>query len=223
MMNIICTLCYLLTAPLNLEKISESLGHLIGKHIENLDLPLDLEALAKGISEEREGKTSPLNEEECLLGIASLQKQKNKELAKKNITEAEAFLSKNREKPEVQVLADGKLQYQIIKKGNGQKVEAYNSPIVRISGRYIDGQSFSTPYEEELLTLEESIPALRLGVQGMSGGEVRTLFAHPDFGYGEEGHLHPGALLIFEVEVVRVDAANDERILLDSPVNSFIQ
>jgi len=222
MINVHCKFC-LLTAPINLEKISEALGHLIGKHIENLDLPLDLDALAKGIAEEREGKTSPMDEEECLSGIASLQKQKNNELAKKNIAEAEDFLLKNREKSDIQVLADGKLQYQVAKKGCGQRVEPYHSPIVRISGRYMDGKSFSVPYEEELLTLEESIPALRLGVQGMKEGEVRTLFAHPEFGYGEEGHLRPGALLIFEVEVIRVDAANDERIMIDSPIDSFIQ
>ncbi len=222
MINIFCT-ALLLTAPSNLEKISEALGHLIGKHIETLDLPLDLNALAKGIEEAREGKESPLNEEDCLEAIAALQKKKNSELAKKNIEEAEKFLSVNSKKPGMQILINGKLQAQIIKKGNGQKVESYNSPIVRISGRYIDDKVFSTAHEEELITLEESIPAFRLGIEGMKEGEVRTLYVHPEYGYGEESHLNPGALLIFEVEVVRADAATDEEIALDSPMNSSLQ
>jgi peptidylprolyl isomerase len=221
MINILCI--FLLAIPSNLEKISEALGHLIGKHIENLDLPLDLNALAKGIEEERQGKESPLNEEDCLDAIASLQKKKNSDLSKKNIEEAEKFLSENKKKSGIQTLVDGKLQMQIIKKGSGQKVQPYNSPIVRISGRYIDGKPFSTTHEEELLTLEESIPAFRLGVEGMSEGEVRSLFVHPEYGYGEEGHLNPGALLIFEIEVLRADAATDEEIALDTPMNSSMQ
>jgi peptidylprolyl isomerase len=222
MITIICSIC-LLASSSNVEKISEALGHLIGKHIENLDLPLDLNALAKGIEEERKGKKSPLNEEDCLEAIAVLQQKKDSELAKKNIAEAEKFLAANSKKPGVQTLVDGKLQSQITKKGNGQKVQSYNSPIVRISGRYLDGKTFNSAHEEELLSLEESIPAFQLGVQGMNEGEVRTLYVHPDYGYGEEGHLNPGALLIFEVEVVRADAATDEEIALDSPMSSSIQ
>ena len=222
MLTVFCTVL-LLSTPTNLEKVSESLGHLIGKHIENLDLPLDLNALAKGIEAERMGNDAPLNEEECLGAIASLQEKKQEELAKKNLEEAEKYLAANKEKSGIQTLAEGKLQYQIAKEGKGQKVESYNSPIVRILGRYLDGKPFSASPEEELLVLEESIPAFRLGLIGMNEGEVRTLFVHPELGYGEESHLHPGALLIFEVEVVRADAATDEEIALDPSFNSSLQ
>ena len=219
MIAIIC--CLLATS--NVQNISEALGHLIGKHIENLELTLDLNALAKGIEAEREGKKSPLSEEECLEAIGELQKKRDNELAKANSEEAEKFLVSNGKKPGVQTLVDGKLQAEIVKKGTGQKVQPYNSPIVRISGRYLDGKAFNTAHEEELLSLEESIPAFQLGVEGMLEGEVRTLYVHPEYGYGEEGHLNPGALLIFEVEVVRADAATDDEIALDSPVHTSIQ
>jgi len=221
MITIISAVCLVLSS--NVQKISEALGHLIGKHIENLDLPLDLNALAKGIEAEREGKESPLNEEECLEAINALQKIKNNELAKKNTEEAEEFLTSNAKKSGVQSLVDGKLQAKIIKEGSGQKVQPYNSPIVRITGRYLDGKTFNTTHDEELISLEESIPAFQLGVEGMQEGEVRTLYVHPEYGYGEEGHLNPGALLIFDVEVVRADAATDEEIALDSPANTSVQ
>lgn len=221
MIHFLCTISLLTAAP-SLDKISESLGHLIGKHIENLDLPLDLNALAKGIEEERAGKASPLNEEDCMEAIAALQKKRSGELAKKNREEAEKFLAANAKKAGVETLVEGKLQSQIIKKGNGQKVEGYNSPIVRISGRYLDGKTFNTTHEEELLVLEEAIPAFQIGIDGMSEGEVRKLYVHPEYGYGEED-LNPGALLIFEVEVLRADASTDEEIALDSPVNASIQ
>ena len=94
MLTVFCTVL-LLSTPTNLEKVSESLGHLIGKHIENLDLPLDLNALAKGIEAERMGNDAPLNEEECLEAIASLQEKKQEELAKKNLEEAEKYLAAN--------------------------------------------------------------------------------------------------------------------------------
>jgi peptidylprolyl isomerase len=213
----------LLTSPANIEQVSEALGHLIGKHIENLNLPLDLNALAKGIEEEKEGRDSPLNEEDCLEAIADLQKIKNRELEKVNLKLAEDFLTKNEKVREIKTLLDGKLQYQIKQAGSGQQVQSYNSPIVRISGRYLDGKPFSISHEEELLTLDESIPAFRQGVQGMKEGEVRTLYVHPDIGYGQESHLHPGALLIFDVEVIRADAATDAEIADHPQVETSIQ
>jgi peptidylprolyl isomerase len=222
MTSILCTIL-LLSAPANLEKISEALGHLIGKHIENLDLPLDLNALAKGIEGEREGKESPLNEEDCLEAISSLQKEKAEETAQKNRKEAEKYLAEHKNSSGIESLMNGQLLYQVTQPGNGQKVEGYNSPIVRISGRYLNGKQFSVSHQEELITLEESIPAFRSGIEGMQEGEVRTLYVHPELGYGEESALQPGALLIFEVEVIRADASADDEIALDSPLESSLQ
>lgn len=199
-------------APVESEKVSEALGHVIGKHLEELGLPLDLKAICKGLEDEVSGKSSPLNEEACLQAIDALQEKKKEEIAKKNLSEAMTFLAKNKLQPGVILLAGEKLQYQTLRKGEGQEVQPYNSPIVRLKGRYLNGKPFSESIQEELLTLDEAIPALRLGIVGMKEGEVRTLFVHPDLGYGKESHLSPNALLIFDVEIIRADAGAYEEI-----------
>lgn len=192
------------------KKVSEALGHMIGKHLEELGLPIDWKALAKGLQDEAAGKDSPLDEEACLQVINALQEKKQEEIAQKNLAEAEEFLTKYKIEPAIRSLAEGKLLYQTVREGDGQEVQPYNSPIVRLKGRYLNGKPFSENTEEELLTLDEAIPAFRLGLVGMKEGEVRTLFVHPELGYGKEGHLAPNALLIFDVEVLRADAGADE-------------
>jgi hypothetical protein len=58
------------------KKVSEAIGHMIGKNLKDLGLDFDLNAIAKGLQEETEGKPSPLNEEECIQAIAQLQDEK---------------------------------------------------------------------------------------------------------------------------------------------------
>lgn len=64
------------SAELDVAKVSEAMGHIIGKNLQSLGLDLDLEAIVKGLKEESEGKTSPLNEDECVQAIAVLQEEK---------------------------------------------------------------------------------------------------------------------------------------------------
>ena len=74
---------------------------------------------------------------------------------------------------------------------------------------YLNGQIFGTSNGDELLSLDEAIPGFSKGIIGMQEGEIRTLYIHPDLGYGKQGQLNPNSLLIFEVKVVKVDAAAD--------------
>lgn len=194
-------------------KLSEALGHILGKQLEQLDMPIDLSALAKGLENQAAGISSPIEEEACLQEIAKIQEKKSKELEQKNLTETESFLKKNKEKEEIQTLIDGKLQMEVTRKGAGQALQLDNSPVVRFSGRYIDGQSFLDAGTETLISLDESTEAFQLGLAGMMEGEVRTLYVHPTIGFND---LAPNALQIFEVELVRADAGSDEQIALDS-------
>ena len=112
-------------------KLSEALGHLLGKQLEQLDMPIDLTALAKGLENQAAGIDSPLADEACLQEIAKIQDKKNKELEQKNLTETESFFAKNKEKEKIQTLIDGKLQMEVTRKGTGQIVQLDNSPVVR--------------------------------------------------------------------------------------------
>jgi peptidylprolyl isomerase len=197
------------------KRLSEALGHLIGKNIEQLGLPIDLNALAKGMQDEATGKESPLNEEACTEGIAALKEKKMEEIAAKNLEEANAFLAKNA-KSSIQ-LVEGKLQYKIEKEGTGEAVETYNRPIVRFTVQDAHGKPFGVSHGEESIDLDEAIPGFRLGLAGMKEGEIRTLYVHPELAYGKQGPS-PNALLIFKIELIHAETVA-EKPLADTPLD----
>ncbi len=210
----------------NLEQVSRAMGHLIGKNLQSMGLTLDIDALVQGMKESSEGKIAPLNEDECVQALSILHKETLIAEAEENLLKASQFLQVNGEDEEVVSLENGKLQYRIVKPGTGETVQTYNSPILRYKGSYLNGQVFGNSGIEELISLDETISGLSKGVIGMHEGEIRTLYIHPDLGYGTQGPSTPNALLIFEVEVLKADASAEaqaasqaeDSINLDEPV-----
>lgn len=186
-------------------EISEAMGHLIGKNLQALGLEVDMEALVKGLKQEAVGVQSPMSEEECLKAVALLQEVGMKKVAEKNLIEANSFLKKNAEKKEVISAEGGKLQYEILQKGEGEEVRPYNAPLVRLHGRWIHGEFLSE--KEEIIALDNTITGFSKGLIGMKEGEKRTLYIHPDLAYGKEGNFQPNALLIFDVELLKADVS----------------
>lgn len=191
----------------DVSKISEAMGHLIGKNLQSLGLSLDIDALLRGVQQAAEGKDSPLSEEECVQALTALQEESIVKTGEKNLQEATVFLQKNQERPRMISLENGKIQYEILKEGTGQSIQSYNSPLIRYKGRYLNGQTI--PESEELLDLETAILGFSKAIIGMKEGEIRTLYIHPELGYGKHGNLQPNALLIFEVEVIKADASSE--------------
>jgi peptidylprolyl isomerase len=206
-------------------KISEAMGHLIGKNLHALGLPLDIEALVRGMQEASIGKESPLTEEECMNALSHLQEESLNIVAEMNLNDANAFLTENQKKEGIVALESGKLQYQVMKNGNGQSVESYSKPLIRYSGKCLNGPSI--PMTEEFVDLDETILGFQKALVGMKEGEVRTLYIHPEFGYGEQPHPTPNALLIFEVELIKADgsieahAASNESCAIETELKSF--
>jgi peptidylprolyl isomerase len=198
-------------------KISEAMGHLIGKNLQALGFSVDLNAVVKGMQNAAEGKTPALSEEECVQAIAALQEESLSVVSDKNLEEANTFLQKNGENEDIVSLEEGKLQYKIEKAGEGQSVQPYNSPVLQYKAKYLDGSVFGASEGAELVSLEDTIPGFSKGIVGMQEGEERTLYVHPDLGYGKQGQLNPNALLIFEITVVKADASADAQAASNAP------
>lgn len=212
-----------------INKLSEAFGHIIGKNIENLGVHFDIAALIKGLQDATAGKDSPMSEAECVEAITHAQERAFKELAVENLQKAADFLAENANTEGVVVLEPGKLHYKIEKEGIGATVEEHYTPMIRYTGKYLDGTIFGSSKEEEQICLDEAIAGIGKGIVGMKEGEKRTLYIHPDFAYGTTGYLPPNSLLTFEIEVVKADQpANPEegvsispRISSESPLPSF--
>jgi len=122
------------------------------------------------------------------------------------MTTAFAF-EQNQPENNVISLIDGMLEYKIIKEGQGQTVQSYNTPLVRYKGHFLNGDFFQSDDEPMLISLEEAVPGLQQGILGMREGEVRVLYVHPELGYETTQNLHPSEPLVFEIEVIQADVS----------------
>ncbi len=194
----------------DMKTISEAFGHLIGKNIETIGIKFDLSAVIKGIQDSAHGKNSPMSDVECVQAISAVQETTFKVQAQDNLKQAEEFLATNAKQQGMVELEEGKIQYKVEKAGKGAAVSAHFSPLIRYVGKYLDGTIFGASKEDEMITLDESIPGFNKGLLGMKEGEKRVLFIHPDYGYGTSGHLPPNSLLTFEIELIKANAPKKE-------------
>ncbi len=192
--------------PVEIARLSEAFGHVIGKNLENIGVKFDMAQVIKGLQDAIAGKESPMSEMECIQAIASVQEKIFKDQCAENLKRAEVFLADNAKVEGVIALEDGKVQYRIVEKGNGAEIESHFSPQIRYTGKYLDGSVFGASKEEETISLDEIIPGLKAGLIGMREGEKRTVYIHPDLAYGTNGYLPPNSLLTFDVEIVKANA-----------------
>lgn len=191
-------------------RLSEAFGHVIGKNLENIGVKFEMAQVIKGLQDAIAGKESPMSEMECIQAIASVQEKVFKEQCTENLKRAEKFLADNAKTDGVVSLEAGKVLYRINEKGNGAEIESHFSPMVRYTGKYLDGSVFGASKEEETISLDEIIPGLKAGLVGMREGEKRTVYIHPDLAYGTNGYLPPNSLLTFDVEIVKANAPISE-------------
>lgn len=204
----------------DIPKLSEAFGHLIGKNLEAFGLHFDMGKVIKGLEDSIAGKQSPMDDTACMQAISIVQEKAFQTLAKKNLTSAEQFLSENKKTEGVVLLENDKLQYKIEKEGTGQIVKNGFTPLIRYTGKFINGDIFGSSKEDEPLCLEETIKGFSKGIVGMKEGEKRILFIHPDLGYGEAGYLPPNSLLIFDIEVVKANTIPKQEDSLTSTHSS---
>lgn len=186
-----------------IQKISEAFGHLMGKNLETIGVHFDLAAVVKGLQDAAAGKDSPMTELECIEAITEAQETSFMKKAEENLSLAEKFLQRNGSLEGIISLEDGKVQYKVEKPGFGESLKESSSPLIRYTGRFLDGQVFGESTEDEPVSLEELIPGLKAALVGMKEGEKRTVYIHPDKAYGLKGSLPPNSLLQFEIEVIK--------------------
>lgn len=201
----------------DIKQLSETFGNFIGRNLKSPGFEFDLEAMIKGIRAGSEGKAAPLSEEEYEEGMAYLQEEMFSKMSKENLEMAESFLNKNLASDKVASLEENKLQYTVVEPGQGSEVSADMSPQICYTGRLLDGEVFGSSEESGpiVLSLSHTIPGFRKGIEGMKEGEKRTLYIHPDLGYGVTGQLPPNSLLIFDVQVLRADSPKEDPFAYD--------
>lgn len=204
---------------IDINKVSEAFGHLIGKNLESLGYEFDMSQVIKGMEDSIAGRESPMNETECVQAISVIQEEAFQTLAKKNYAAAQTFMAENIHQKDIVTIEKNKLHYKVEKVGAGATVESHHSPMIRYSGRFLDGKVFGESKEDELISLDETIPGFSQGIVGMKEGEKRTIYIHPDLGYGTSGYLPPNSLLVFDIEVIKANASTEQEDTVSSIPN----
>ena len=123
----------------------------------------------------------------------------------------EAFLADNAKKDGVVVTASG-LQYKVIKEGNGVKPTANDQVTVHYTGRLIDGTVFDSSVERGMpatFGVTQVIPGWVEALQMMREGDEWQLYIPSELAYGPNGAggvIGPDATLIFDVQLIKVNA-----------------
>ncbi|MFH7564412.1 FKBP-type peptidyl-prolyl cis-trans isomerase [Oceanimonas smirnovii] len=136
--------------------------------------------------------------------------QGNKQAAAENIQAGEAFLADNKQQEGVQTTASG-LQYQVLQAGTGTvHPKASDKVTVHYHGTLLDGTVFDSSVERgETIQfgLKQVIKGWTEGLQLMVEGEKTRFFIPAELAYGNRavGTIPPGSVLIFEVELFRIN------------------
>ena len=200
-----------------MDRISYSVGHQMGRDFKMQKIEIRPEVFLKGIQDALEGGEPMISYgemRETLINlkakVVAIQREQTKEKAEQTLREGQAFLEENAKKDSVKTLPSG-LQYEVILEGQGTSPGATDTVTVHYRGTLIDGTEFDSSYsraEPATFALTRVIKGWTEGVQLMKPGAKYRFFIPPELAYGTRGagsNIGPNSTLIFEVELLSVE------------------
>ena len=205
------------------DKASYAMGMNIGTGLRKQSIDIDPAILARGLRDAFANGKTLLTEDEVRTILTQLQadmRKKQQELAQvageNNKKQGVAFLEANKAKEGVVTLPSG-LQYKVLQKGTGPKPTATDSVVCNYRGTLLDSTEFDSSYKRgQPLTIPVTgvIKGWTEALQLMPVGSKWQLFVPSDLAYGERGAggpIGPNATLIFEIELVSIQAKDQAK------------
>jgi FKBP-type peptidyl-prolyl cis-trans isomerase FklB len=207
----------------NRDKTSYSMGVVTGTQMKRQSIDVDVDMFAKGLKDSVSGSTLQMTEQEIQETLKTFQQEmavkqaeKTKQLADSNKKEGEAFLAENKKKEGVKTLPSG-LQYKIHTEGSGKTPKETDTVTTHYRGTLIDGTEFDSSFKRgqpASFTVNGVIKGWTEALQLMKEGSKWQLFIPSDLAYGDRGaggQIGPNATLIFEVELISIDANTEKK------------
>lgn len=199
------------------DKLSYSMGLDVGTYFRGMKEDIDYDRLVQGINDAFNEKKAQINPEE----VAQVQKEfaakmqekqaaQLKEMQEKNRATGEAYLVENKKKKGV-VVTDSGLQYEVVKKGNGQKVKDGEQVKVHYTGTFVDGSVFDDSRKRDepaVFGVDQVIPGWSEALKLMDVGSSYKLAIPSALAYGEQGAppvIEPNSVLLFDVELIAIE------------------
>lgn len=214
-------------APPSLEteaqKVAYGMGLSLGSRLKQEPMEIDVEAFNLGIKHALQEADPLMTQEEVAQTLQSFQQkqiakrqEEMQQMAEKNKTEGEAFLTENASKEGVTTTESG-LQYKVITAGEGDKPSADDVVEVHYKGTLLDGTEFDSSYKRNSTVkfpVQGVIPGWTEALQLMPVGSKWELYIPSDLAYGPGGTgggpIGPNATLIFEVELIGIQSEEGE-------------
>ena len=201
-----------------MDKLSYALGHNIGHQLIGMGLgkSLNIDDYAAAIRDVMEGRPEQMSAAEVQQVLqhffSELEERQQAEAAERGRAaraDGEAFLQRNKLRPEVTTTPSG-LQYEVLQQGTGRQPKASDTVRCHYEGRLLDGTVFDSSYRRGMpadFGLRQVISGWTEGVQLMKEGAKYRFFIPYNLAYGEHGagaDIPPYAALIFDVELIEV-------------------
>jgi FKBP-type peptidyl-prolyl cis-trans isomerase len=207
-----------LTLKTQKEKASYAMGMNFGAGLRKQSIDIDPAILARGLRDAFSNGKTLLTEDEARAILTQLQsdlRKKQQDLAQQagdaNKKEGMAFLAANKTKDGVVTLPNG-LQYKVLQAGTGPKPAATDTVVCNYRGTLLDNTEFDSSYKRgqpATFPVNGVIKGWTEALQLMPVGSKWQLFIPAELAYGERGaggQIGPNATLIFEVELLSIQA-----------------
>jgi len=201
-----------------MDTISYILGADIAKSFIKNEMKVNQERMFKGFSDGMAKKDTLFTEAQVTEIMKSYQEEMMKviqakaDAAAKIASEtAKAFFAANKTKPGIIELPSG-IQYKIMKEGTGAFPLETDKVTVHYKGTLLDGTVFDSSIdrgEPVTFPLNQVIKGWTEGMQKCKLGGKIQLFIPSELAYGDKatGPIPGGSALIFEVELLKIEAA----------------
>jgi len=194
------------------DSVSYGIGATIGRNLQKDGLDsIDVDLLARGIREVFEGKELAMTPEAAQASIQAYVQGIQAKKSEVSVAAGKKFLEDNAKKPGIITLPSG-LQYQVIKEGTGPKPGPEDKVTTHYHGTLVNGKVFDSSVDRGQpvsFAVNGVIPGWTEALQLMPVGSKWKLFIPSNLAYGERGaggDIGPNETLIFDVELISIDA-----------------
>lgn len=207
-----------LTLKTDKDKASYAMGMNFGLGLRKQGVDIDPAILARGLRDSFTNGKMLLTEEQARAVLTQLQgemRKKQQEIAQQlgeaNKKDGATFLAENKSKDGVVTLPSG-LQYKILQEGTGPKPALTDTVVCNYRGTLLNNTEFDSSYKRgqpATFPVNGVIKGWTEALQLMPVGSKWQLFVPAELGYGDRGaggQIGPNATLIFEVELLSIQA-----------------
>ncbi|MDX9898986.1 MAG: FKBP-type peptidyl-prolyl cis-trans isomerase [Spirochaetia bacterium] len=191
--------------------VSYAFGVAIGMSLKDTGVELEYGKFLEGVKDVVEKDNPKIALEDVQTTIQLAITEAMQKIAARNIELETDFLSKNGKKTGVTTTPSG-LQYEVITMGSGPKPLETDTVRVDYVGTFIDGKEFDSSIkggEPAVFPVAMVIPGWVEGIQLMPVGSKYKFYIPSALAYGEQGSqggIQPNTMLIFEVELLGIEA-----------------